>query len=326
MNKLDFVSNKKTVEQLGVMLDSNRFPHALILEGDDGLGKKTLARLLAAALVCRSENRPCMSCPQCHKAATGVHPDIIEHTASGGRDSFKVATVREIINDAFMRPNEADCKVYILGNAHGMSPSAQNALLKILEEPPEYAIFILTVQAKSMMLQTVLSRSVVFSLEGADVDEGARYIATHFDNIDRDDAAEALSVFAGNIGKAVESLQQENENALAELCSNLCRALVSDNEYELLTACAAFKNDRQGIADASDFLKNIFRDALVSNGGDLLSGRDDLVELLRKKLTRKRLLNLVGLCDEYKRMAQSNCNNALLITNMCYSMREAIGR
>ena len=305
MNKLDFVSNKKIIEQLGAMLDSKHFPHALILEGEDGLGKKTLARLLATALVCRSEDKPCMSCPQCHKAMSGIHPDIIEHTATGGKDSFKVDTVRDIISDVYMSPNEADCKVYILGNVHKMSASAQNAFLKILEEPPEYAVFIMTVQSKSLMLETVLSRSVVFSLEGVDADEGARYITSHFEGIDGDDAREALKVFNGNIGKA----------------------LVEDDEYSLLGVCNEFKSDRQGIIDASDYLKSIFRDALVSSGeGDLLSGNAQLTELIRKKLTRKRLLNLVELCDEYKIMALSNCNNALLITNMCYSMRRAIGR
>ena len=102
---------------------------------------------------------------------------------------------------------------------------------------------------------------------------------------------------------------------------------MEDDEYSLLGVCNEFKSDRQGIIDASDYLKSIFRDALVSSGeGDLLSGNAQLTELIRKKLTRKRLLNLVELCDEYKIMALSNCNNALLITNMCYSMRRAIGR
>lgn len=325
MNKLDFVSNKRALEQLGSLLDSARFPHALILEGEDGLGKKTLARLLAAALVCRGENKPCMSCTQCHKAINNIHPDIIEYTATGGKDSFKVDTVREVIMDSYMSPNEADYKVFILGNAHKMNSSAQNALLKILEEPPEYVIFILTVQSKSMMLPTVLSRSVVVSLESVDINEGAAYIVKHNDGVEIQSATEALETFNGNIGKALESITQGRAEELSRLCRELCEALVSDNEYELLTACKAFQNDRQLIALASDFLKNIFRDALVCNSnGDLLSGQEELVRHLKSRLTRKRLINLISFCDELKRMAQGNCNNTLLITKICYGMKQAV--
>ncbi|MBR2134458.1 MAG: hypothetical protein IJ851_07105 [Eubacterium sp.] len=327
MNKLDFVSNKRTIEQLGVMLDSRHFPHALIIEGDDGLGKKTLARLLAAALVCRGESKPCMECAQCHKAMKDIHPDISEFTATGGKDSFKVDTVREVIKDSYMSPNEAEYKVYILGNAHKMSASAQNALLKILEEPPEYVVFILTAQSKSLMLETVLSRSVVVSLEGVDAREGAEYICSHNDGIDFDEAFGVLETFGGNIGKALEALSQGRAQELNELCVNICEALLEDNEYHLLTLCKAFQNDRQLIVLASDFLKNIFRDALVfTDESESLSGQRELAKKLKSRLTRKRLINLVDFCDELKRMAQGNCNNTLLITKICYGMKQATER
>lgn len=327
MNELDFIGNTRVIEQLGCLIDSKRFPHALIIEGEHGLGKKTLARELARALVCRSENKPCKVCRQCRKAEQGIHPDIIEHTAEGGSNSFHVSTVRDIVNGAFMRPNEADCKVYILGNAECMNISAQNALLKILEEPPEYVVFIMTVSSKSMLLETVLSRSVVVTLEGVDIEKGAAYITSHTQGIDIAAAAHQLETFNGNIGKALGSLQDGKVSEITDVCLKICSALVSDSEYSLLTACAAFQNDRQSIVLAMDFLKNIFRDALVYKpSAELISGQAETVTMLKNRITRQKLIDLIVICDKLKEMALKNSNNALLITKICYSLRQAIGR
>lgn len=327
MNKLDFIGNKRVIEQLGCLIDSKRFPHALIIEGEHGLGKKTLARRLAGAFVCRGDNKPCGECKQCRKAKQGIHPDIIENIAEGGSNSFHVDVIRNIVNDAFMSPNEAEYKVYILGNAECMSVSAQNALLKILEEPPKYVVFIITVSSKSMLLETVLSRSVVVSLEGVDIKSGAEYISAHSENVDTAAAARQLETFNGNIGKALSALQNGKVSEITEICVNICGALVSDSEYSLLTDCSVFQNDRQSIVLAMDFLKNIFRDALIYKpSAELISGQTETVTMLKNKITRQKLIDLIAICDKLKEMALKNSNNSLLITKICYSLRQAIGR
>ena len=312
--------------QLGCLVDAGRFPHALIIEGEQGLGKKTLAHRLAAALVCRSDEKPCMQCTQCRKAMQNIHPDIIEHGAKGGANSFSIQTVRQVISDAYIQPNEAECKVYILADADCMSIPAQNAFLKIMEEPPSYAIFILTASNKSAMLPTVLSRSVVVSLEGVDINEGVGYITNTLDNPDREKVKAILEACNGNIGKALDALQEGKTGELTQTCNKICSALVNENEYELLTACAAFQNDRQAIVSSMDLLKNIFRDSLVCGGTDLLSGQPETVSLLKNKLTKQKLVDLIGICDKLKEMALMNSNNSLLITKICYSLRQAVGR
>lgn len=327
MKALDFVGNNRVIDQLGCLIDSGRFPHALIIEGEQGLGKRTLARQLAAALVCRSESKPCMECAQCRKAVQNIHPDIFEHSASGGANSFHVDVVRNVISEAFVQPNEAEYKVYVLGNADCMSVSAQNALLKVLEEPPSYVVFILTASSKSMMLETVLSRSVVVTLEGVSLDDGVKYISNHFDDVDESNIKANLEAFNGNIGKAIDALQEGKTGDLTNVCIDLCKALVNDNEYALLTACSVFQKDRQGIVFAMELLKNIFRDALVySSGCDLISGQLETITLLKNKLTRQKLIDLIAICDKLKEMALMNSNNSLLITKICYSLREAVGR
>ncbi|MCC8073023.1 MAG: hypothetical protein LIO62_02730 [Clostridiales bacterium] len=326
MKALNFIGNEKTVEQLGALIDANRFPHAVLIEGEEGIGKRTLARLLAAALVCRESEKPCGECSQCRKAMENIHPDIFEYSATGGSRSFHVDTVRQVINDVYIQPNEADYKVYILGNADCMNESAQNAILKVLEEPPSYAVFLLTAVSKSAMLQTILSRCVTVTLEGVDIDEAVRYITNRDDFQDVQALKNALQTFNGNIGKALDSLQDSKSFELVEVCNNICKSLVSGSEYSVLTACSAFQKDRQSVVFAADLMKNIFRDSLVSNNdGNIISGQNETVKLLKSSLTRNQLVNLISVCDEIKKSAQMNGNNALIITKMCYDLRRAVG-
>ena len=325
MKLTNFIGNEKVVDSLSKLFEGGRFPHALIIEGEDGIGKKTLD--LACTLVCRGDDKPCGECTQCKKAIAGVHPDISEYIPAGGVNSFHVDTVRNIINDAYIQPNEADYKIYILANAHCMNQNAQNALLKILEEPPKYVVFILTTNSKSALLSTVLSRSVCVTLEGVDIERATEYITSHTDDVDYETAKKTVETFNGNIGKALLSLQDSKTGELVDVCNKLCTALVSSNEYEVLTLCSAFQKDRQGVVFACDLLKNIFRDALFAqNESECISGQEKSASLLKTSVSRQNLIRLMETCEEVKSMALSNANNALLITKFCYSLNSAIGR
>ena len=326
MKLTNFIGNEKVVDSLSSLLDSGRFPHALIIEGEDGLGKKTLARDLACALVCRGENKPCGECTQCKKAMQGIHPDISEYIPSGTANSFHVDTVRSIISDAYIQPNEAEYKVYILANAHCMNQNAQNALLKILEEPPKYVVFILTTNSKSALLSTVLSRSVCVTLEGVETEQASAYVSSHGD-VDYETAKRTVETFNGNIGKALSSLGDDKTNELVGICNNLCKAVAKADEYEILTVLSAFQKDRQGVVFACDLLKNIFRDALFAGDEcECISGQIDSANLLKSTVSRQNLVKLMNCCDEIKSMALFNANNALLITKFCYSLTRALSR
>lgn len=327
MKLTNFIGNEKVIDRLSKLMESGRFPHALIIEGEEGIGKKTLAKDIACALVCRGDDKPCGECSQCKKAIAAIHPDISEYIPAGTANSFHVDTVRNIINDAYVQPNEADYKIYILANAHCMNQNAQNALLKILEEPPKYVVFILTTNSKSALLSTVLSRSVCVSLEGVDIERAANYITSHCENVDYDTAKKTVETFNGNIGKAIDSLQDSKTSELVDVCNKICKALTTSNEYEMMTLCSVFQKDRQGVVFACDLLKSIFRDALFAGeSSEHISGQDESAALLKSSLSRQSLIKLINTCDELKSTALSNANNALLITKFCYSLNRAIGR
>ena len=324
----NFIGNEKVKEQIEFLMESDRLPHAIIIEGDEGLGKRTFAKEIALALFCRSEGeKPCRACSQCSKVLKGYHPDIYEYSASGAARAFHVDVVREVREDVVVRPNEADYKVYILGNCQSMNDSAQNALLKILEEPPEYAVFILTVNNKSALLETVLSRSVVITLEGVDAAQGAEYICEKIDGTDYGDALAAVTAWSGNIGKAIDSLGDGRLSKISGIARSMAEALVSPNEYDLLKACSVFERDRETLIASIKLLKVIVRDALVfRTGADALSGQSEQAELLSTNIGKGKLMNIISACDDLVEYAEKNGNNSILITKVCYQLRRAQNR
>ena len=323
----NFIGNEKIKERLTYLEQANRLPHAVIIEGEEGLGKHVLALDIVLNLFCRSENSPCLECPQCSKVLKHIHPDVYEFTATGAKNSFKVDDVRNVIEDAYVRPNEADYKVFILGNCQGMNANAQNALLKILEEPPSYVLFILTTTSKSAMLETVLSRSVVISVDGVEPASAAEYICSKNDGIDYADALSAATLWNGNIGKALESLNDGKLSKIGEITGNVCRALVSDREYDLLKACSVFEDDRDTLVASLNMMKAVFRDSLLySQNGGMISGQTEIVGLIAPRLSREKIIKLINVCDELRVLTEKNGNRPILITKLWYELRRAQGR
>ncbi len=325
MRFTNFISNEKVKEQLTYLVESKRLPHAIIIEGEEGIGKRTLAKELALNLFCRGEDKPCLECPQCSKLLKGLHPDYIEYTAENRKDAFHIRKIREIRDDAYMSPNEADYKIYVLGNAQSMTVEAQNALLKVLEEPPSYVIFILTITNKAAMLETVLSRSVVISLEGAELTAGAEYITEKKEDVSYDEAYKALEMWHGNIGKALETLSDGRLVKINGLAEELARGIIADNEYELIKVTSTLSNDMQLLISALGVLKDILRDALFTSVKPMSTHKDTAL-LLSQRLSREKLLKLIGVCDDTVLLAQSRVNGNIIITKICADLRRAIGR
>ena len=325
-----FIGNKRICSQLVSLLETGRFPHAVIIEGEEGLGKKTLAKEIALSLFCtNTEEKPCRECAQCNKIIKGIHPDFCEYFPDDSKKSrpFTVDTVREIINDAAVSPNEAQYKICVLNECERMNPSAQNALLKLIEEPPEYAVFLLLATNKTVFLETVLSRSVVISLEGVDYSEGAEYICKSDSSLNPEDVKRAIALCNGNIGKTLEMLREGKLKRIIDIANDVALATISNNEYELIKACAVFERDNQTLISVLTFLKSIFRDALLfeSNAG-ILSNQTDSAKKLSSVLTKGKLIKMIRVCDDIISLANGNGNNALLITKLCYELRRAQGR
>ena len=151
--------------QVSMSVAQGTFPHGILIECQNEVEGEAFASYIANCLVCRSNQKPCGVCPDCVKAQGKGHPDIFTTDGKKGKsNTFSVDAIREIRDDAFIIPNESDKKIYVLKNGQNMNEQSQNAILKILEEPPSYVFFIIVTTSKSTMLETVLSRVQVFSL------------------------------------------------------------------------------------------------------------------------------------------------------------------
>lgn len=167
------IENQKVRSSVLGFVKNERIPHAIMIEGEAESDNINLALYIASAAVCGESNSPCGSCSNCHLAEVGSHPDITRVGALDGKKFLSVAQIRDLRADAFVKPHQAPHRVFIIEDAHRMNEQAQNALLKVLEEPPKNVIFILLVPSKTLLLDTIISRCVLLSLIDSDSKENA---------------------------------------------------------------------------------------------------------------------------------------------------------
>lgn len=280
------------VERISALIDSGRVPHAMVLDGGNFADRILLADKIAQSLVCTSPvGKPCGVCAPCKKAEQHIHPDIIHVAPEAGRKTITVEQVRNMRDDAFVLPNESDSKIYIIDQAEAMQEYAQNALLKILEEPPGYATFILCTQSKASLLATVLSRTALFSLN-----------------------TEAGEENGGEVSQEV----LDGAKALAE-------GILSRNEMRLLAAVSPFEKKYDLLPETIEEFQLILRDALVEQAGStaVLSGLKREAEQLAGKFPAERLLHMERAAGDINDSIQRHANKNLTLTRLCSTLAAA---
>lgn len=327
MNLSSFIGNDDVKNTINRAFISGRLPHALILQGEDGLGKYTLARLIAKAVVCRKDKlgAPCGQCPSCVRAEAGSHPDIRVVEGTGASKSISVESVRKITADAYRMPEEADYNVYIICAGNGMSKESQNKLLKIIEEPPDGTLFIFIIRSADSLLATIRSRATILTLHPVKPHEAVDYISSSLEN-ESDKISEAVELFGGNIGKILEYISGEQTSAAHDIASQIAAGIVTANEHQLLAIMAPMIKDKQLFSDVADNLYLIFRDACVlREGSNIQIGTDrKSAEALSQSQTKARLVKLPEICTRYSGYCRRNANMTLLVTAFCAELRATL--
>ena len=159
----DLVGQEHVVKALRNALDKGRLHHAYLLTGTRGVGKTTIARILAKSLNCEQgqHGEPCGVCASCTQIDAGRFVDLLEIDAASNTG---IDNIREVLENAQYAPTVGKYKVYIIDEVHMLSKSAFNAMLKTLEEPPEYLKFVLATTDPQKVPVTVLSRCLQFNL------------------------------------------------------------------------------------------------------------------------------------------------------------------
>ncbi len=244
-------------------LYNQQISHAYILSGETGSGKHSVAAAFAAALLC--ENRTddaCGTCPSCVQAASGNHPDIIWVTHEKPA-SISVDDIRQQVNRSVaIRPYSGTHKVYIIPDGEMMTTQAQNALLKTIEEPPEYVVIILLTTNEQMLLPTITSRCVTLPLRPVSRRAVKNYLMEEYRLPDYE-AGICANFAQGNIGKAVKLATQENFSAIKNQVIALARYIGDMSVNQAVEGIKNYKEYKIEIQDFLDFLAVWYRDILL---------------------------------------------------------------
>ena len=210
------LGNEQLKENLSAARKKGRMSHFYLLSGPRGSGKHTLADLIAAAMLCKEPEGPCGICRSCRKILSGSHPDYIT-IDDPAKKTVPVDLIRQARADIFVRTNEGDKKIYLFPRAHDLGIPGQNALLKVLEEPPSYGVLLLLADNPEKLLPTVRSRCVELKLRALPREILCRRLRQEFPGSDEGSIAAAILRSGGYLGQARELLSGDglSENARA---------------------------------------------------------------------------------------------------------------
>lgn len=257
--------------KIDAIFRSGRIPHAVLIDGGSEEDRLLAARYTAKNIVCTGEGElACSSCSSCRKADADIHPDIITVEKPSDRKFFQKDTVKAVVEGAYLTPNEANTKVYIIKELGFMTEECQNVLLKILEEPPSYTAFVLTAKSADSVIKTVLSRVTRIKLGGA------------------------------SLGEYSEKCVETARKALV--------AVLSRFEFDLVTALSPLDGDKALTSEVLSLLSESLADCIALKFGrePRLSFLRDEEKTLSEQLSSEKLLKmydgvngLLRLCDSY---------------------------
>ena len=195
------LGNERLKENLTESLSKGHISHCYLISGPEGSGKHTLARLLAAAILCQGRDKPCGVCTPCRKVLDGNHPDYII-VDDPEKKTVPVELIRQARADMFIQPNESEHKIYEFPRAQDMGLPGQNALLKVLEEPPAYGVFLLLTDNPDKLLPTVRSRCTELKMQALPPDVLRRQLGADFPKASSEDVEAAAVRSGGFLGQA----------------------------------------------------------------------------------------------------------------------------
>ncbi len=310
--KIDFIGNKKVVDLLCNMIKNNKLSHSYLFYGAKGLGKTTLAKAFAQAILCENKKDAvaCGECLSCKKAFSDNHPDIIfVAEPDKKKKGISIDTVRQMRADAIIKPNESDYKIIVLESVENMSMGAINALLKIVEQPPLHVIFILTCENSYAIAETIRSRCICLELNP--VTNSECLLALSDKDADANLKNQAVSLANGNIGRAIEYLENPQFANLNQDALDFMAHLGKNSKIGLLQVLAKYEKDKTlaisflstVIATASQFLR--YKSTTKTES--------EQITKLALEVSSRKLLSLIEVCQAAINHINLNANVPLVL-------------
>lgn len=317
--------NEKEKAALFAEINRGIISHAYIVEGAPGVGKRSFAAAAAKAILCTGKDKPCGICSACRKCDEGNHPDL--HLFSPEGSSFKVDLVRDIKKGVILSPGEGDRSVYILHSAQAMTASAQNALLKVFEEPPPGTVFFLLTEKKEALLPTVRSRGRMIRLSAAEDGTVEAFLKERFPKADQTSIAEAVRIAEGSLGKGEAVLKKEGKterDAALKLCDSVFGGA---GRYSLYTAFLGQARKRDSLILIIDNLTLAARDVLVTklNCGHSVLLPAEKARQYAEGATAKALYDIFEALLECARSLRRNTDGGIALTELCRRITQGKG-
>lgn len=291
-------------------LRKNKINHAYMFEGIDGIGKKKFAGELAKILL-NTEN-------------VDSSPDYININADGS--SIKIAQIRKLQTDIIIKPHK-EYKIYIINEAEKMTVEAQNALLKTLEEPPEYAIMILITSNKERLLDTIKSRCEIIKFLPIPLLDLKKYL---IDKGIEEQRAQLLSVFSrGSIEKSLELSESADFAIMREDIQSYIQTILDKKIIDILEIPANMDKYKKEIISILDIFVNYFRDMMMLKENvdkSMIINADKIVFIqnMSKKITYSQVSKIIDIIEDTKTKIRSNCNFNISIQVMALNIYEVI--
>ena len=323
----DIIGQEQLKEHLQNAISMNKVSHAYIINGERSSGKEFIAKVFATALQCEKDGvEPCGECHSCKQAGSDNHPDII-FVSHDKPNTIGVEDIRaQINNDIAIKPYSSPRKVYIMNEGEKMTVQAQNALLKTLEEPPEYAVILILTANVDSLLPTILSRCVVLNMKPVPDNKVKKYLME--DLAVPDYKANICVAFArGNIGKAKMLATSEEFEKVKEEAVTLVKYINDMEISEIVKAIKKISEYKFDVTDYLDILSVWYRDVLLfkaTKDANSLIFKDE-IQYIRKvadRSTYEGIETIVKALQQAKRRLDANVNFDLTMELLLLTIQE----
>lgn len=294
----NIIGNNENKKILSKSILTNSVSHSYIFSGISGIGKFLFAKEFAKAILCTGESKPCNICKSCESIENGNNPDlvIIDEQAN----SIKTEQIKELTSDVLEKPIKGSKKIYIINNSENMTKEAQNALLKTLEEPPEYAVIILVTSNENLLLNTIKSRCIKILFSNLSDEEILEYFERNHEDISKT----MVSTFGGSIERAI-NLKDKIE--IYEKIKNVFENIEQLKELEVLRLKDDVLNDKDEIFSILDYINTCFYNKMINN--------------ISKA---EKYNNCIQAVEEAKTRLRRNSNYDMTIDNLLFAIERSI--
>lgn len=327
MECFSFYENDILKNTIRSMVVKSRVVNSFLIFGEKGLGKKTAADYIAASLLCvQGKGIPCGECKSCKMILHKTHPDVVYASPSGKSGNYKIDTLREIVENAPVMPNESKFKIYIIADMDNTLVPAQNALLKLIEEPPDHCVIILTAGSRSSLLPTIISRVISLSVNEVSKESCEKALLQYGYNAE--DISKSIETLGGNIGKCKSYLDGEDIVDAITITKNITDAISSADEYLMLKEFSELTGAKAMTLQVLKLLCEVIRDAMSVSAGCnekiLISTYKNGAVKLSEHISKAKARKIYLVITKYIERINSNGNLSLALNALCSEIKEIL--